>query len=572
MGGETYRWTINQRLAAVFLRPENVIMALVAIAVSLSIIVPVALVFWRSFQIEQGLRPAVYSLDNYLRFASPQTVKALINSFTVAVGSSILASLTGVVLAWIVARSNMPWRGTLETLNSVPFFISPLLGAIGWSFLASPTIGLLNKALMGMLGLSEPLFNIYSIAGIIWVLGLFHTPLVYLFCLGALRQMDPNLEQAARICGSNGLVTSLRITLPLITPALLSSLLLTFVFGVEELGSPFVLGYPYGIETISTQIYTGLGRYPPDHNFGAALGSMLLLITAGGILLQRRIMASRSFATITGRGFRPQQIDLGWAKYVALAVNLLYLSVAVVLPIGTLLIVSFSRAWLGYIDVQQFTTQHYAYVFTKNPIAKQGVSNSLLLATVGATVGMVLATVISCAIHRTRMRMRGALDIITTLPVGIPGLVLAVGLFVIMIRSPLYGTLWVLLLAYVIRFFAYGQRTVSSVLVSVSSELEESSRICGASWLTTMRRVLLPLIRPGFVAGWLLLFITMVRETSMSLLLSRSGTETLSVALISLLLYDPLPSAAAFTLVQVILILAAATLFLRVAGRESIQI
>jgi iron(III) transport system permease protein len=568
----TYALSIKRRLLTILSRPENVLMFSVATAVLISILGPLLIVFWKSFQVERGLRPAVYSLENYLRFASPRTIAALVNSIIIAAGSAPLSGLMGVTLAWIVARTNTPFKGVLETWNLVPFFMSPLLGAIAWSYLGSPRIGLLNKALMGVFGLAEPPINIYSYGGIIWVLGLFHTPFVYLFCIGTLRQMDPSLEQAARVCGSNGIITSLRITLPLASPAILSSLILIFVLGIEELGTTLVLGYPYGIQTISTQIYDGIERYPPNYNFGAALGTLLVIITAAGILIQRHIMVSRSFTTVTGRGYRPQQLDLGWARYVALAANLFYLLFAVVLPIGTLVAVSFSRAWLGYLDPGQFSTQYFVYLVTHNPIAFRGIRNSLILASVGATVAIATATIIAYAIHRTKSRARAWLDVITTLPIGVPGLVLAIGLFVALIHTPLYGTLWILLVAYTIRFFTYGQRSISAVLVSLSTELEESSRTSGASWFITTWRILLPLMRPGMVAGWLLLFITFMREVSMSLLLSRSGTETLSAALYSLLLYDPIGAAAAFTLVQVVMILVAALLFLRISGKESIRI
>ncbi len=553
-------------------RPETAVMVAVGTLMTIAVLTPLVAVVWKSFQVEQGLRPAVYSLDNYLRFAAPRTVAAMGNSVIIAVGSALLASGVGITLAWITARTNTPFRGVLEAWNIVPFFMSPLLGAIAWSFLGSPRVGLLNKLLMDTLGLTEAPLNIYSHAGIIWVSGIFHVPFVYLFCVGAFRQMDPALEHAARVCGSNGVLTTLRITLPLAAPAILSSIMLTFVLGVEDLGTPLVLGYSYGIQTISTLMYDGLQKFPPDYNFGAALGCVLMAVTTVCVLLQWRLTSRRSFTTVTGRGYRPEPLNLGWARYLTLGFNVLYLMAAVALPIGTLLVVSLSRAWLGYIDLSQFSTQYYAYLATSNPIAFRAVRNSLLLATLGAPLGVLLATVVAYTIHRTRSWARSWLDVITTLPIGVPGLVLAVGLFVTLIRTPLYGTLWIILLAYMVRFFPYGQRSISAVLLSVSGELEESSRTSGAGWITTLWRVLLPLARPGLVAAWLLLFITFIREVSMSMLLSRSGTETLSYALFSLMMYDPIGSAAAFTLLQLLLILAGALLFYRVAGREGIRL
>jgi iron(III) transport system permease protein len=333
-----------------------------------------------------------------------------------------------------------------------------------------------------------------------------------------------------------------------------------------------VLGYPYGIQTISTLIFEGIDQYPPNHNLGSALGILLMSITGVCIVVQRRMMASRSFATVTGRGYHPPRVNLGWGRYIALGINLVYLTLAVFLPVATLLIVSFSTAWLGRIDLGQLTTKYYTYIFSTSPLPLRGIRNSLILATSGATIAIVIATVIAYAIHRTRSKLRGWLDLITTVPIAVSGLVMSVGLLVALIRTPVYSTLWILLIAYVIRFFTYGQRSISGVILSLSTDLEESSRVSGGGWFTTMRRILLPLVWPGFVGGWLLLFITYMREVSMSLLLSRGGTETLSVALYGLMIYSPVGAMAAFTMVQVALLFGAAFIFLRLTGSEGIRV
>ena len=557
---------------SMFERPENVLMVIMGVVMSIAIVGPLLIILLKSFQVQKGLFASVYSLENYIRFVSPRIMKGIINSFIIAGGSAFLAGMIGVTLSWITARTDMPFRSALQALNIIPFFVSPLVGGIAWSLLASPKMGMLNSFLMGTLGLERAPLNIYSIPGIIWVSALFHAPFVYLFCIGPFRQMDPALEEAARVSGSSWIMTTLRITLLLASPAILSALILAFVLGIEDLGSVMVLGYPYGIQTISTLIFEGVDQYPPNHNLGAALGILLMLITGFCIVIQRRIMASRSFATVTGRGYRPPRVNLGWGRYIALGINLIYLTLAVFLPIATLLIVSLSKAWLGTIDLGQLTTKYYTYIFTTSPLAVRGIRNSFILATSAATLAIVIATVIAYAIHRTRSRMRGWLDFITTLPIAVSGLVMSVGLLVALIRTPVYSTLWILLIAYVIRFFTYGQRSISGVILSLSVDLEESSRVSGGGWLTTMRRILLPLVWSGFVGGWLLLFITYMREVSMSLLLSRGGTETLSVALYGLMIYSPVGAMAAFTMVQVALLFGAAFIFLRLTGSEGIRI
>ena len=564
--------SVRHCVQSMFERPENVLMVLMGIVMSIAILGPLLIIFLKSFQVQKGLFASVYSPENYLRFVSPRILKGIANSFIIAGGSALLAGVIGVTLAWITARTDMPFRSVFQTLNIIPFFISSIVGAIAWSLLASPKMGMLNSVLMGLLGLEKAPFNIYSIPGIIWVSALFHVPFIYLFCIGPFRQMDPALEEAARVSGSGWIMTTFRITLLLATPAIFSSLILAFVLGIEDLGSPMVLGYPYGIQTISTLIFEGIDQYPPNHNLGSALGVLLMSITGFSIVIQRRIMSTRSYATVTGRGYHPPRVNLGWGRYIALGINLLYLILAVFLPVATLLIVSFSTAWLGHIDLGNLTTKYYTYIFSTSPLALRGIRNSFILATSGATIAIIIATVISYAIHRTRSKMRGWLDFITTIPIAVSGLVMAVGLLVALIRTPVYSTLWILLIAYVVRFFTYGQRSISGVILSLSVDLEESSRVSGGGWLTTIRRIVLPLVWPGFVGGWLLLFITYMREVSMSLLLSRGGTETLSVALYGLMIYSPVGAMAAFTMIQVALLFGAAFIFLRLTGSEGIRV
>ncbi len=553
-------------------RPENIIMIVLGVIISLAILYPVAIVFWKSLHVDTGLFTSIFSWENYARFATSIVGKAILNSFLIALGSAFLACLFGVSLAWLTARTNMPGKRWLQLFNIIPFFVSTLVGSIAWSLLLSPKIGLINTALVSALGLQQAPFNVYTIPGIIWVSALFNAPVVYLFCIGPLRHMDPALEEAARTSGSSWLQTTLRVTLPLIAPAIISSFILAFVLAIEDLGSPLVLGYPYGLQTISTMIFEGTNRFPPNYGFGAALGVLLVSITIFAIILQRKIMSSRSFTTVTGRGYRPSEIKLGKAKYLALGLNLLYLVFSVVLPVGILLVVSLSKGWTGVIDPGQFTLQYFNYVFFVNPLAIGGMVNSMILAVAGATIAMVLSTVIAYSIHRTRSRAGGWLDFITTLPIAISGMVLAIGLLQALIRTPLYGTLAIILVAYVIRFFTYGQRSISGVLVSLSADLEESSRMSGAGWITTVRRILLPLIWPGFIGGWILLFTTFTREVSMSLLLSRSGTETMSVVLYNFMANTPFGALAAFTMIQVVILFIAAFILLRITGSEGIRV
>ncbi len=553
-------------------RPENIIMVVLGTMISLAILYPMAIVFWRSLHVDSGLFTSEFSLNNYTKFAQSHVLKAIGNSVIIALGSAFLSCIFGVSLAWLTARTNMPGKRILQIFNIIPFFVSTLVGSIAWSLLLSPKVGLINKTLMDVLGLESGLFNIYSIPGIIWVSALFNAPFVYLFCIGPLKHMDPAVEESARTSGSNWWQTTTKITLPLVAPALISSFILAFVLAIEDLGSPLVLGYPFGIQTIPTMIFDGMARFPPDYGFGASLGILLVTTTILAIVLQRRIMSSRSFATVTGRGYRPTEVNLGKAKYIALAFNILYVIFSVAFPVGILVVVSFSKGWTGVIDINQFTFQYFNYVFFVNPLAIHGIVNSMILAVSGATIAMILSTVIAYAIHRTKSWAAGWLDFITTLPIAISGMVLAIGILQALIRTPLYGTLEIILVAYIVRFFTYGQRSVSGVLISLSADLEESSRMSGAGWITTVRRILVPLVWPGFIGGWILLFTTFTREVSMSLLLARSGTETMSVALYNFMANTPFGALAAYTLVQIVILFFAALILLRITGGEGIQV
>lgn len=564
---------INNLLANLIQKPEHYLMGFIGTVMAGAIISPLIVVFYKSFHVDISLFESILSFDNYSRFFTSMNLGAIYNSIIIALGSAILSVFMGVTLAWITARTDMPFRSLLQTLNIMPFFVSHMIGAVAWSLLASPKSGLLNTFLLSLLDLENAPFNINSIPGIIWVAALFTTPFIYLFCIGPLQQMDPTLEEASKASGAGWFMTTWRITIPLAGPAILSSLILSFILGVEDLGTPLILGYPYGIQTISTLMFDGINQqYPPDHNFAAALGVLLMFITVFSLIFQRRIMAKRSFATVTGRGYRSVRVDPGWGKYVALGINLLYLLLSVFLPIGTLILVSLSENWTGDINFSRLTTKYFLYLFTTDNLAGRGLKNSLILATLGATTGIIIATIISYTIHRTTFKFKGLLDFVTTLPIAVSGLVMAVGFLVLLIRTPLYGTIWILLVAYVVRYFPYGQRSVSGVILSLSVDLEESSRVCGANWLTTMRRIMVPLVWQGFVGGWLLLFIAFTREVSQSLLLCRNGTETLSVALYGIMINSSVGAMAAFTFIQVALLFTAAFLFLRIAGKEGIRV
>lgn len=558
--------------AAAWLRAETLCMGGAALLMSALVVVPVGMLLFTSFRIEEFGEPSYFSLKNYTEFVvSPRILRSIGNTLIVSTGATLVAAIFGIALAWIHARTDTPGRRILEPLTLIPFFLSPYVGAVAWSYLAAPRVGMLNGWARYLFGMAADPFSVYNRWGIIWVLALFFTPVMYLFVIGSLRRMDPALEESARTSGSSLLQTTLRVTLPLATPSILSGAILVFVSCAGEFGVPLALGSPFKIETMTTQIYNLTGGSNIDYNASAAVSTVLAALTLMFVFIHRRIVLPRSYTTVTGKGYRPARIALGRWRVAALGVNLFYLLVAVLLPLLALLLVSISVRWEGRFDPRALTLANYAYVFTY-PLSARAITNSLKLAVAGATICMALTLMVAYTIHRGRGRSRALLDLISSLPVGFPGIVLAMGILITYIRTPLYSTLWILLVGYITRFMPYGQRMISGVLLSLSAELDQSSRTAGASWATTMRRITLPLLKPGMVAGWLLLFVIFLREFPISALLYKGGLEVTSVAVWYFVEHETAVRTAAMAMVQVGLLLGAIALFRRLAGTDELAV
>ena len=560
-----------------FLQPENLATAIVSIFVTFIVVTPLIALVVGSFLVLDDLGfGAEWGLENYREmFQDPVIRRSFFNTLFVSSGATLLATFLGVSLAWINARTNCPFRDRLEPMNLIPFFLSPFVGAIAWHNLASPKVGMLNNLARDLFGIEAALFNVNNLFGIIWVTGIFFTPLIYLFVVGSLRRMDPSLEDSARVTGAGLLRTTLTVSLPLVTPGILSGAIIVFVTSAGEFGVPFKLGAPYGWETLTTQIFTKAVSEQANTYMGSAMSMTLGVITAIFIWVQRRIIAPREYTTVTGKGFRPNLIDLGRWKWAALGYNAFYIFVTVVLPIFSILVVSLHNVWVGKIIPADFTSLNYERIlFFWSPTviqpATNGILNSFILAISGSTIAMILAVILSFQIHRRRGRFGGLLDFLCAVPVGFPGIVLGMGILIVYIKTPIYGTLWILLLGYVTRFFPYGQRNVASVMLAVSEELEQSSRLVGASWATTLRRITIPLLKPGIFAGWLLMFLIFIRELSISIILFTAGTETLSTGIYYLQEYETESLTCTLSVIQTFVLLACVLLFRKIVGREAL--
>jgi iron(III) transport system permease protein len=521
------------RIGAFLLQPVSWVFIGVGVIIAFLSLYPTVFLFYGSLVDAPLGVPGHFTLQNYVRaYSDPEAYPLLLNSFIFGIGASGLSIVFALVLAWITIRTNAPCRRLFELIAIIPNILPPILVAISWVLLLNPSNGLINGLFVKMFGIEKGPFNIYSLPGLIFVESLILTPLAFLVIAAALKSMDPSLEESAKTLGSGEFGVMRRITFPLIRPAILAAGTLNFVRAVESFDTPAIIALPARIEVFTTKIWReALGSFPTNHNLAATYGVGILTIALIFVYIYRRFTSQvESFSTVTGKGFRPHQIELGGWKYLASGVALLLLIMLVVLPILVLLLV----ALLPYYHVptwdtwHHLTLDHFRYIW-KTSRVHRAFLNSLFLALVGATVCMLLASLTSYITVRTKIAARGLLEGLVFIPWAFPGTALALGLLwaYVDFPVPIYATLWIILIAYVTRFLPYGLRAVSSTIIQVHKELEEASIVCGAGFLATFRRVLIPMMRPGVVAGWIILVTIFMREFSATLFLYSPESEPL---------------------------------------------
>lgn len=549
-----------------WLRAETLALAGAALLVAFLVLYPLGMLLYGSLRNAPPNAPGSFTLANYAAlFTNASYHVAIGHTLLVALGTALVALVIGCLLAFIVARTNTPGRGLLTALILMPFVVSPYVSALAWVFLAAPRSGLLNQWLGPLL--PGPM-DIFTPWGIIWVMALSYVPYVFLFTLDPLRNVDPSYEEAARTAGGGLWYTVRTVTLPLIAPALLSSFLLVYVQAAGQFAVPGLLGMTRAYDVLSTSIFQLSTRLPANHSGAAALSSVLIALTVIGVYLQRRFLGKRQFTTITGKGHRADVINLGRWRFVTLGLALLYFVLAVFLPLLMIFLVSISKYWSGRINPDLFTFEHYAFVMGGLNRTQTAITNSLFLGIVGGLLCMLLAFLTAWIIHRVRTQGTGVLDFISTIPVGVPGLVFAIALLWAYVGFPVavYGTIWILVISYVTHYLPYGVRTVGASLVQIHPELEESARVCGAGPLRRIRTVILPLLSGGFLAGWVFMFITFTRELSSAILLYNQRSVVLSVVMWDMWVEGTQPPVAALSLIQTLIVVLALVLFTRVLG------
>lgn len=469
------------------------------------------------------------------------------------------AAAIGAGLAWLATRTDIPGRRVLDVVAVMPLLVPPLVGAFAWDILASPRSGILNIVLRAI---GAPFtLNIYTVWGVAFADAIYYAPYIYLFVAAALRNMDASLEEAAAIGGAGRWRVLRDVTLPLVAPALLSSSLLVFVLLIELFAIPAVLGEPGNLHFISVRIWDLIGFTPPLVNQASALGGLMLAVTVGLVALQYRVQGRRSVVTVSGKGQRAHRIPLGAWRWPLASLGFGYLGLVVVLPTAALLFVALRKSIFfstvaAMLDPSQFSLDQFGIAFG-DPVVRGTLWTSLLVSAATMAIGTALYFVIAYVVHRTRLPGRRALDLVTILPVAIPGIIIGLGYLWSWISLPvgLYGTVWIIVLAYVSQFAPQATRAIAGSLVQIHPELEESSRICGAGFWTTLRRVILPLARPGVVSAMILLFVLSFRELATALFLYTSETQLFSLAMFDMWQRGSTGLVAAMALVQTAILL-----------------
>jgi iron(III) transport system permease protein len=513
---------------------SGAVMALLAAALCLLVILPIGWLVVFAFT-DRARNPTLANFHTL--FTDPAFVEPLLATLTISTSVSIICCLVAAPMGWIVARTDMPLRGAVRILVMASFVTPPFLGAIAWELLAAPNSGLLNQLYRAVSGAGPDvvLLDIYTMTGLIFVISCYTFPYIFVLVANALDRIPGDLEDASSMLGGSAWRTARSITIPLALPALLAGALVAFLQAMTLFGSPAILALPAGFHTMTTKIWS-LFQFPPKPELGAAAALPLLILTVVLLRAQAVVLGRRGYTVVGGKGGAPRPVRLGLLRWPAFLVCLAVLCLPVFLPYGALVNAALSRVASQPLTPSTFTLHNIYFVFFELSATKLAMKNTFLLGLMAATCGTVLALVIAYLTSRAAVRGHRVLGFLATAPIAIPGIVLGVGLFLAYTRGPvvLYGTLWILLLAYVTIELPAAYQQLQSAFRSLSPELEEASRILGASRLRTLRDVTAPLLGPSLVATWCFIFVAVVRELSAAVILFTSETKVLSVLIFDL--------------------------------------
>jgi iron(III) transport system permease protein len=524
---------------------------------------------------ERPGRAGTLSLEAYAEIlGSDRLPDLVITTIVFAAGSTLVGLVLGGTLAWCVERTNAPLRQLAYPAIFVSFAVPGIVRAIGWIFLLGPRTGTINELFRALTGGDGVLLDVFSLPAMILVEGVFWIPLVFLMMSASFRSMDPALEEAALVSGAATWRTIRRVTAAVALPSVLSVLILTFIRSVQAFEVPLLLGVPGRAYTLTTEVYLSVNTgIVPEYSFSSAYGVLLVAFLVAAIALYRRATRrASSFATITGKAFRPRVLDLGSGRWVVTAVVLAILSLQF-LPILFIAGASFLPTFgLSGPLWEHVTLANYGTVLA-SPQILLSLQNSFLIGILSATVVMAVTAVVAWVIVRSRMRAGALLDQLASLPLVLPGVVLGIAVLVLYIRSPIpvYGTIWILVIAYVTTYLPYGLRYAHPGVLRIHPELEESAQLSGAGWLGTFRRVVVPLILPALFAGWIFVFLISVRELSVAALLYTPRSPVIATTMLDLWRNGSVNQVTAFGTIVALVSITFAVITYRLSRRFGLQ-
>src|SRR3984893_3591687 len=559
------RGAFGRRLA--FLEPSMALwIVLIAVLVFL-IASPMVRLVIASFQEPETGR---FTLANYVEaYGSLRHLRAVANSLELGLGVALLATCFGVPIAWAISRTDMPGKAFVRLMVFAAFVTPPYLGAIGWILLAGPNSGWLNKVWMSLTGAGHGIFNIYSMTGLILVIAVTSFPYTFVFTSSALDLVSSEMEDAANILGARTLRTTLRITLPLVTPAIIGGIIISFLEAIALFGSPALIALPARFNVVSTQLWQFF-EYPGRVEEAAAYSMPLLAITVLMFWLQRKILGRKGYTSVTGKGGERRMIALGPWRWVMLAYALFVCALSVFLPMLVLLQAAFAKAWGRGFSLDNLTLHNFYYLLVEQTQAKQTILNTFVYSAVTAFASISLSLAIAYVVSRKLVPWSNVLAFLCVAPFVVPGIVLAIGFYAAYAPPPLalYGTATILILGFPTRFLPIAYTSSAAGLRSINPEMEEAVRILGGSRLLAIRKVLIPLLKKSLAGAWILVFIPATRELSSAIFLVGPNTRVISVMLFDLSEEGNFEVLAALGVILLVATVAIAGIGSKVIGRD----
>jgi iron(III) transport system permease protein len=558
-----------------YLRLPSLPMTLLLLVVGFLVLTPLALMILNSFQIARPGQPIVWGLEGWVKaFSTPGIIKAITNTFTLAITRQAIALFIGAFFAWLIARTDLPMKGLLEFFFWLSFFLPALPETMGWILLLDPKYGLLNQGLIGLGIMSQPLFNIYSFWGIVWAHMGGTVSIKVMLLAPAFRNLDAALEESSRISGASGWHTFFHILIPVMMPAILVTTILGIIRALEAFEIELLLGTPIGLQVYSTKIHELVTWEPPQFAPAMALSTVFLGLLLVMVAFQRRYIANRVYATITGRGFSIRRTHLGRWRYPAFALVLSFALVITVLPTILLVTGTFMKLF-GFFNIADPWTLDNWRATLNDPVLLRSLWNTFAIGLGSGFIGVLFYSFIAYVIVKTRYRGRGLLDFLSWLPWSIPGILLGMALLWTFLQTkiflPIYGTIYLLMVAMVIKSMPFGTQMIKSVLLQLGTDLEEASKVCGGTWIDTFRRVIFPLTMPALITVALVGFISAARDISTVVLLGSGKSRTLSLLMLDFAAGAEFEKATVVAVVIVALVVGAALIARALGGQVGVR-